>query len=57
METKISKSQQEIWDAKEALYEQIKDLTLENKIEFLHLKARSIIDKYYKGKIVHLEIN
>ena len=50
METKTSKSQEEIWEAKELLYEEIKDFPNEKKMIFLHEKAQIIIEKYFKGK-------
>ena len=55
METKTSKSQEEIWEAKELLYEEIKDFPNEKKMDFLHEKAKLILEKYFKGKTPAIE--
>ncbi len=39
MKTNISKTQLEVWDVKESLHNEIKDMSIENGIEYLLHKA------------------
>ena len=52
METKISKAQIEVWEAKEKLYEALKNIPDGKKLEFLNNIAMDVIEKYFKGKVV-----
>jgi hypothetical protein len=52
METKISDAQIEVWEAKEKLYEALKDIPEGKKLEFLNQMAQNVIEKYFKGKVV-----
>jgi vacuolar-type H+-ATPase subunit E/Vma4 len=52
METKISDAQIEVWEAKEKLYEALKNIPEGKKLEFLNHMAQNTIEKYFKGKVV-----
>ena len=52
METKISEAQIEVWEAKEKLFEALKNIPEGKKIEFLNQMAKDVIEKYFKGKVV-----
>lgn len=52
METKISEAQIEVWEAKEKLYEALKNIPEGKKLEFLNQMAKDVIEKYFKGKVV-----
>lgn len=56
MKAKVSKYQEEVWDAKEQLFDETKDLSMDKKLDYLHDKAKSIIEKYFKNKTVQLQI-
>lgn len=53
METKISDAQIEVWEAKEKLYEALKNIPEGKKLEFLNQMAQNVIEKYFKDKIVN----
>ena len=57
MESKTSKSQEEIWDAKEQLFEEVKNLTNEKKVEYLHEKAKLVIEKYFKDRTCNFQVH
>ena len=50
METKISKAQIEVWEWKEHLYEQMKNLKDDQKLEYIHNKVKDTIEKYFKHR-------
>ena len=52
METKISEAQIEVWEAKEKLYEALKDIPEGKKLEFLNQMAQDVIEKNFKDKVV-----
>jgi len=52
METKISEAQFEVWEAKEKLYEALKNIPEGKKLEFLNQMAKDVLEKYFKDKIV-----
>jgi hypothetical protein len=52
MKTKISDAQIEVWEAKEKLYEALKNIPEGKKLEFLNQMAQNVIEKYFKGKVV-----
>jgi vacuolar-type H+-ATPase subunit E/Vma4 len=52
METKISEAQIEVWEAKEKLYEALKNIPEGKKLEFLNEMAKDVIEKYFNGKVV-----
>ena len=52
METKISEAQIEVWEAKEKLYELLKDIPEGGKIEFLNQMASDVIETYFADKVV-----
>ena len=52
METKISDAQIEVWEAKEKLYEALKNIPEGKKLEFLNQMAKDVIEKYFKDKVV-----
>jgi len=52
METKISEAQIEVWEAKDKLFEELKNIPEGKKIEFLNQMAKDVIEKYFKGKLV-----
>ena len=50
MEIKESKSQLEIWDAKERLYEELKNVPVGKRVDFLQEKAKTAMEKFFKNK-------
>jgi hypothetical protein len=56
METKISEAQLEVWEAKEKLYETLKDVPEGKRIELLNQLAEDVIEKYFKGKVVKISL-
>ena len=52
METKISDAQIEVWEAKEKLYEALKNIPEGKKLEFLNQMAKDVIEKYFEDKVV-----
>jgi hypothetical protein len=52
MEIRESKSANEIWEAKEKLYEELKNVPVGKRVEFLQEKAKAAMDKFFKNKKV-----
>ncbi len=44
MSLKISKAQKEVWDWKDAVYEDIKNLSSKERIEFFNKRSEKVID-------------
>jgi alkylated DNA nucleotide flippase Atl1 len=42
-----------VWEAKEKLYEVLKNIPEGKKPEFLNQMATDVIEKYFKGKVVY----
>jgi hypothetical protein len=55
METKISKAQTEVWEAKERLYEELKNIPSSERILYLQNKVKDTVEKYFKKKMVKLQ--
>jgi len=47
MEHKVSKAQLEVWEWKEKAYEEIKDLPLGERINYIQKKGQALMDKYF----------
>ena len=56
METKESKAQLEIWEAKEKLYEELKNVPVGKRVEFLQEKAKTAMEKFFKNKKVDMQM-
>ena len=56
MENKESKSQLEIWEAKEKLYQELKNVPVGKRVELLQEKAKTAMEKFFKNKKVHIQI-
>ena len=54
METKISTAQLEVWEWKDRLYEEIKNLNDDKKLEYIQNKVKDTIEKYFKNRKVKL---
>ena len=50
MEAKISKAQVEVWEWKEKAYEQIKNLSKEERIKFLINQTKEIVTRINNAK-------
>lgn len=55
METKVSKAQLEVWEAKDKLYEELKHIPIGKRIEYIQSKVKDTINKYFKNKISNLQ--
>jgi len=55
MKTKISEAQTEIWEAKEKLYEELKNIPAGKRVDYLQKKAKRALEKFFKNKIVVLQ--
>lgn len=55
MKTKISKAQLEVWEAKDNLYEELKNIPYAKRIEYLQDKAKKSLAKFFKDKIVSMQ--
>ena len=56
METKVSKAQLEVWEAKDKLYEELKYIPIGKRIEYIQSKVKNTINKYFKNKISKLQV-
>ncbi|MEO8513334.1 MAG: hypothetical protein ABI543_07230 [Ignavibacteria bacterium] len=45
----ISKAQIEVWDWKDSLYEEIKDIPDSQKIDYIHKKTAKTIERFKKA--------
>jgi vacuolar-type H+-ATPase subunit E/Vma4 len=45
METKVSKSQIEVWEWKESLFEDLKNIPKDERLKFIKKKVKKTIDK------------
>ncbi|MPR32424.1 hypothetical protein [Salmonirosea aquatica] len=50
MEPKISKAQLEVWEWKEKLYEEFKDMPLREAMQIMHDRTQPIIEEIYRKK-------
>ncbi|MFH1004841.1 MAG: hypothetical protein V1781_05035 [Bacteroidota bacterium] len=57
MKTKISESeaQLEVWEAKEKLYEELKNIPAGKRVDYLQKKAKNAMEKFFKNKFVVLQ--
>ena len=53
MKTKISKSQLEVWEWKEKLYEEIKNIEKNKRISFLINKSKETVNNVLKEKKIY----
>ena len=54
MESKISDAQKEVWEWKEHLYEDLKNIPEGKRIEYLQNKVKNTIEKFLSNKKVFL---
>ena len=51
MEHKVSKAQLEVWEWKEAAYQQIKDVPYGQRIQFIINQTKDIVEEIKKKKV------
>ena len=56
MENKESKALLEIWEAKEKLYEELKNIPVGKRVELLQEKAKRAMEKFFKNKKVDIQL-
>lgn len=50
MKAEISKSQMEVWEWKERLYTELKDIPKSERLKFIREKVKAIVDRIKKNK-------
>ena len=52
MESNIAKAQKEVWEMKESLYEEIKDLPQQDRLVYIRQKVKQLMDERFDRKRV-----
>ncbi|MEI7983808.1 MAG: hypothetical protein WCI71_19330 [Bacteroidota bacterium] len=52
MKSKVSQAQQEVWEMKESLYNEIKDLAIDERLQHLRNKVKDLLEGRFKQKRV-----
>ena len=47
---KVSKAQLEVWEWKEKAYEEMKDMTSQERLKYLHEQTKDLVDQIKKAR-------